>query len=87
MKNKLSAQEQRDRTRLEKLARDRIAEGLRDLAQIEATGIWRETHETFESYCKDKLGFNPLELDIESLIQLVDTTKSNIAVSNEAEGG
>lgn len=84
---KLSAIEQRDRQRLEKIARDCITEGLADLAKIEATGIWRETHETFDAYCFDRLGFNPFELDIESLIQLADKAKPSIAVSNEAEGG
>ena len=43
---KLSAIELRDRAALEKIARDRISEGLADLAKIEATGIWRKTHKT-----------------------------------------
>ena len=66
--NKLSAQEQRDRTRLEKLARARIAEGLRNLAKIEATGLWRKTHQTFDAYCLDRLGFSRSQLSIEVLV-------------------
>lgn len=67
--NKLSAQEQRDRQRLEKLARDRIAEGLADLDAIEQMGTWRETHKTFDSYCIDRLGFSRSQLNIETLMR------------------
>lgn len=63
--NKLSAQEQYDRTRLEKLARDLIAEGLRNLAKIEEIGLWRETHQTFDAYCFDRFGFSRSQLIIE----------------------
>lgn len=68
MKNKLSAQEQRDRTRLENIARDRISEGLADLAKIEATGIWKETHKT-DAYCLDQLGFSRSQLNVETLFK------------------
>ncbi len=69
MKDKLSAQEQGDRTRLEKIVRDRIAEGLSDLAKIEATGLWRQTHKTFDAYCFDRLGFSRNQLDVETLLK------------------
>ncbi len=69
MKNRLSVQEQRDRQRLEKLARDRIAEGLADLDKIEAIGLWRETHKTFDAYCIDRLGFSRSQLNIETLMR------------------
>ena len=69
MKNKLSAQEQRDRQRLEKIARDRISEGLADLAKIEATGIWKETHKTFDAYCLDRLGFSRSQMNVETLFK------------------
>lgn len=72
MRKKLTKAEMRDQTRLEKLACDRIAEGLSDLAKIEATGIWRETHETFEAYCLDKLGFSPSQLNIETLMRFYE---------------
>ncbi len=68
-KNKLSNVEQRDLAALEKIAHDRIAEGLSDLAKIEATGIWRETHETFDAYCFDRLGFSRSQLNIETLMR------------------
>ena len=60
--NKLSAQEQYDRTRLEKLACDLIAEGLRNLAEIEEIGLWRETYQTFDAYCFDRFGFRRSQL-------------------------
>jgi hypothetical protein len=69
LKNKLSAQEQRDRQRLEKIACDRIAEGLADLAKIKATGIWKETHKTFDAYCLDRLGFSRSQLNVETLFK------------------
>ncbi|WP_009630210.1 hypothetical protein [Synechocystis sp. PCC 7509] len=69
MKNRLSAQEQRDRTRLEKIVRDRIAEGLSDLAKIESMGTWRETHQTFDAFCIDRLGFSRSQLNIETLMR------------------
>ncbi len=72
MKNKLSAQEQRDHTRLEKIVSDRIAEGLAELTKIEATGLWRETHETFDAYCIDRLGFSRSQLNIETLMRKFD---------------
>lgn len=53
LKDKLSDLEQGDRTRLEKIVGDRIAEGLSDLAEIEATELWRQTHKTFDAYCFD----------------------------------
>ncbi len=59
----------RDHTRLEKIVSDRIAEGLADLAKIEATGIWRETHKTFDAYCIDRLGFSRSQLNIETLMR------------------
>ncbi len=68
-KNKLSAIEMRDRIRLEKIARDRIAEGLRDLDAIEQMGTWRETHKTFDAYCLDRLGFSRSQLNIETLFK------------------
>lgn len=69
---KLTPQELRDCQRLEKIARDRIAEGLSDLAKIEATGIWRETHETFDAYCLDRIGFSRSQLSIEILMRKFD---------------
>jgi hypothetical protein len=68
-KNKLSTIEQRDLVRLEQVARDRIQEAQSELAKIERTGIWRSSYKTFEDYCFEKFGFNPLELDIEELIR------------------
>ncbi len=62
----------RDQTWLEKLACDRIAEGLAELAKIEATGIWRETHETFDEYCIDRIGFSRSQLSIEILMRKFD---------------
>lgn len=69
MKNKLSAQEQRDRTRLEKIVRLRLEEGLRDLDTIEQMGTWRETHKTFDAYCIDRLSFSRNQLDVETLLK------------------
>lgn len=69
MKNRLSKEELRDRTRLEKIARDRIAEGLSDLAKIEATGVWKKTQKTFDAYCFDRLGFSRNQLDAETLLK------------------
>ncbi len=69
MKNKLSAQEQRDRQRLENIARDRIAEGLRDLDAIEQMGTWKRTHQTFDAYCLDQLGFSRSQLNVETLFK------------------
>ena len=59
----------RDHTRLEKIARDRIAEGLAELTKIEETGLWKETHETFDAYCIDRLGFSRSQLNIETLMR------------------
>ena len=69
MKNRLTKAEMRDHTRLEKIVSDRIAEGLADLAKIEATGIWRETHKTFDAYCIERLGFSRSQLNIETLMR------------------
>jgi hypothetical protein len=69
LKNRLTKAEMRDHTRLEKIVSDRIAEGLADLAKIEATGIWRETHKTFDAYCIDRLGFSRSQLNIETLMR------------------
>ncbi|MBA2750142.1 MAG: hypothetical protein H0U45_15800 [Tatlockia sp.] len=66
---KSTAQELRDRIRLEKIVSDRIAEGLADLAKIEATGIWKETHKTFDAYCIERLGFSRSQLNIETLMR------------------
>lgn len=68
-KNKLSAASQRDRTRLEQVARDRIAEGLADLDAIEQMGTWRQTHKTFDAYCIDRLGFSRSQLNVEILLR------------------
>ncbi len=68
-KNKLSTIEQRDLVRLEQVARDRIQSAQTELAKIEKLGLWRSSHKTFEDYCFEKFGFNPLELDIEELIR------------------
>lgn len=69
MKNRLSAQEQRDRIRLERIVRDRIAEGLADLDAIEQMGTWRQTHKTFDAYCIDRLGFSRSQLNVETLLR------------------
>jgi len=69
LKNRLTKAEMRDHTRLEKIVSDRIAEGLADLAKIEATGIWRETHKTFDAYCIERLGFSRSQLNIETLMR------------------
>lgn len=74
--NKLSAIEQRDRTRLEQVVRDRIQEAQSELAKIERTGIWRSSHKTFEEYCFERFGFNPLELDVEALIRKLEKVSS-----------
>jgi hypothetical protein len=71
-KNKLSAVEQRDHTRLEQIARDRIQEAQSELAKIERTGIWRSSHKTFEDYCFERFGFNPLDLDVEVIIRKLE---------------
>lgn len=68
-KNKLSAVEQRDRLWLEQVARDRIQSAQMELAKIEKLGLWRSSHKTFDDYCFERFGFNPLELDIEELIR------------------
>ncbi len=69
MKNRLSVQEQRDRIRLERIVRDRIAEGLADLDAIEQMGTWRQTHKTFDAYCIDRLGFSRSQLNVETLLR------------------
>lgn len=68
-KNKLSAVEQRDRLWLAQVARDRIQSAQMELAKIEKLGLWRSSHKTFEDYCFERFGFNPLKLDIEELIR------------------
>jgi hypothetical protein len=70
--SKLSAIEQRDRTRLEQVVRDRIQEAQSELAKIERTGIWRSSHKTFEEYCFERFGFNSLDLDVEALIRKLE---------------
>lgn len=69
MKNRLSAQEQRERTRLEQVVSDRICAAQTELAQIEKLGLWRSSHETFEEYCIERFGFNLIDLDVETLIR------------------
>lgn len=69
MRKKLTSSEMRDRIRLEKIARDRIAEGLRDLDAIEQMGTWRETHKTFDAYCIARLGFSRSQLNVETLFK------------------
>lgn len=71
-KTQLSSKEKRDRDRLEQIVSQSIQEAQRELAEIERIGLWRSSHETFEEYCFQRFGFNPLQLDAESLIQLVD---------------
>lgn len=71
-KAKLSVQEQRDRIRLEQTVFGSIQSAQRELAEIERTGIWCSSHKTFEEYCKQRFGFDPFNLDAESLIQLAD---------------
>ena len=66
---KLSAIEQSDCTRSEQTVRDRIQSALTELAKIEKLGLWRSSHKTFEDYCFERFGFNPLQLDIEKLIR------------------
>jgi hypothetical protein len=55
--------------RLEQIVHQSIQKAQIELAQIERTGIWRSSHKTFEDYCFEKFGFNPLELNIEQLIR------------------
>ena len=69
MKNKLSAQEQRDRTRLEQVVSDRICAAQTELAQFEKLGLWRSSHVTFEKYCAERFSFNPIDLDVETLMR------------------
>ena len=78
-KNKLSAQEQRDRTRLEQVVSQSIHEAQQQLLEIERTGIWRSTHKTFEEYCFARFGFDLLNLDTESLLQLADKASPDAA--------
>ena len=70
--NKLSLEEQADRSHLEQTVLDSIQSAQRELLQIERTGAWRSSHKTFAEYCKQRFGFDPFELDAESLIQLSD---------------
>lgn len=69
MKNRLSKEELRDRQRLEQVARDRIKAAQTELAKIERLGLWRSSHRTFEEYCTQRFGFNPLKLDVEALLR------------------
>lgn len=69
-KSKLSAQEQRDRTRLEEVVTQSIQSAQRELAEIERTGFWRSSHKTFEEYCFARFGFDPFNVDAEVLIEL-----------------
>ena len=69
MKNRLSAQEQRERTRLEQVVSDRICAAQTELAQIDKLGLWRSSHETFEEYCTERFGFNPIDLDVETFLR------------------
>jgi len=78
-KNKLSAQEQRDRTRLEQVVTQSIQVAQEQLLEIERIGIWRSTHKSFEEYCFQRFGFDPFNLDAESLIQLVDRLSGDSA--------
>ena len=68
-KDQLSVKEQRDRQRLEQVVRDRICAAQTELAQIEKLGLWHSSHKTFEDYCTERFGFNPLKLDVEKLIK------------------
>lgn len=68
-KNQLSAIEQRDRTRLEQTLRQSIQEAQSELALVEKLGLWRRTHETFSEYCTQRFGFNPIDLDVETLLR------------------
>ncbi len=84
-KNKLSAQEQRDRTRLEQVVTQSIQAAQEQLLQIERSGIWRATHKNFEEYCFQRFGFDPFNLDAESLIQLADRASPNAASLMKSE--
>ena len=68
-KDQLSVKEKRDRTRLEQVGSDRICAAQTELAQIEKLGLWHSSHKTFENYCTERFGFNPLKLDVEELIK------------------
>ena len=70
--NKLSFEEQADRTRLEQVVSQSIHEAQQQLLEIERTGIWRSTHKTFEEYCFARFGFDPFELNAELLSELAD---------------
>jgi hypothetical protein len=70
-KNKLSAVEQRDYTRLEKIARDCIQEAQSELVAVEKLGLWRSTHKTFGEYCTERFGFDPTQLNVESMIEIL----------------
>ncbi|MGL4621486.1 MAG: hypothetical protein ACRCZS_20905 [Chroococcidiopsis sp.] len=74
-KNRLSTIEQRDRTRLEQVARDRIKAAQSELAKIEKLGLWRSSHRTFGDYCQERFGFNPIDLDVESLMRLLESAR------------
>lgn len=68
-KNQLSAIEQRDRTRLEQTLRQSIQEAQSELALVEKLGLWRRTPETFGEYCTQRFDFNPIDLDVETLLR------------------
>ncbi|MBW4639791.1 MAG: hypothetical protein KME05_16455 [Gloeocapsa sp. UFS-A4-WI-NPMV-4B04] len=78
-KSKLSAQEQRDHPRLKQVVSQSIQAAQRELAEIERTGIWRSTHKTFEEYCFARFGFDLLNLDTESLLQLAGKASPDAA--------
>lgn len=68
--NKLSFEEQADRSHLEQTVLDSIQSAQRELLQIEQTGLWRSSHKTFEEYCFARFGFDPFNVDAEVLIEL-----------------
>lgn len=84
-KSKLSAQEQRDRTRLEQVVSQRIHEAQQQLLEIERSGIWRSSHKSFEEYCLARFGFNPFELNAELLSELADKVSPNAASLMKSE--
>ncbi|MBW4512171.1 MAG: hypothetical protein KME64_37610 [Scytonematopsis contorta HA4267-MV1] len=88
--NELSYEEQRDREHLERIIERSFYEAGKALKEIRDRRLYRSTHKTFESYCKDRFGYNNSRsyqmIDAATVVENLQKVPQFVEVFPTAEG-
>lgn len=83
--DELSYDELREREQLERLVERAFYEAGRALKQLRDRRLYRDSHETFEEYCKERFAFTRRHVDyLVAGSQVVDNRQENKLFSNFA---